>query len=392
MTPQNYQPGLPEQTFNLMTVDLLGWTSRPPSKRAQSPSSTSATTQEQPARKRRKHTQAMVDGVFNQTSLTLLEQNAVGPHTMKMYTKETEDFVRFGFPRGLDFKDATIVDRLATDYMNLLYKDGYRAYRGDRLTAAILHFHPEFGKLGDKSLPRTWRALRGFRKLTPGRSRLAYPLSIWSAMAAELKRQKRLRMAIFMLVAVSSYARPSELLRLKLFSLVRPQPGITESWALLLSPEERPERSKTGEYDTSIPLDSPWLLPWLPRLLKVMKEGYPEDPLWDFSYQSYSGEFEKAAKKLGLEVTPYQTRHSGPSIDRSRQYRTSAEVQKRGCWKSQASVHRYEKSARLAATFDQLPEELKLHARLCERNLSAIMLGTVAPPDFSAASSSRGVM
>ena len=44
---------------------------------------------------------------------------------------------------------------------------------------------------------------------------------------------------------------------------------------------------------------------------------------------------------------------SGPSIDRSRGYRSLQEVQKRGQWKSQKSVTRYEKSARLASTWEK---------------------------------------
>eukprot|EP00438_Fugacium_kawagutii_P005650 Skav219567 [mRNA] locus=scaffold886:113683:117079:- [translate_table: standard] len=394
LTPQeDYVPGLAKQPFNLRDVELPSLSQVTRTKRGRSPSSTSSTTVEQPHKQpKREQTRALVDGVMNRVNLSLLEHNAIGNHTRKLYTKEMEEFVAFGRPRGLNFQNPELVDKLVVDHLNQLYSKGYRAYRGDRLTASILHFHPQYGKLGDKSLPRTWRALRGFRKLTPGRSRLAYPLPIWAAMAAELRRMNRLRMAVFMLVAVSTYARPSELLRLRLFSLVRPQAGITDSWSLLMSPEERPERSKTGEYDVSILLDSPWLLPWLPTLLKYLKQGYCEDPLWDFNYGEYSKAFMEAAKTLKLEVTPYQTRHSGPSIDRARKYRSLAEVQKRGHWKSTSSVDRYEKSARLAATFDSLPEDLKLHSRRCEHDLSAIMLGTMHPPSFNGSSSSRAAM
>ena len=50
------------------------------------------------------------------------------------------------------------------------------------------------------------------------------------------------------------------------YSLVKPSPTITEFWTLLLNPEERPERSKVGEYDDSVALDSPYLKPWGPSL------------------------------------------------------------------------------------------------------------------------------
>ena len=259
------------------------------------------------------------------------------------------------YPRGLDLKDPENVDRLLVDYMNGLYLKGFQAYRGDRLAAAMLHFHPQFGKMGAEKLPRMWRALRGFRKLTLGKSRLAYPLMVWAAVASELRRMGKLRMALFLLVSLSSYARPSELIRLQVYSLVRPSPGVTSSWTLLMSPEERPDRTKTGEFDTSIALDSPYMIPWSHTLFGYLKQTHPSNPLWDFDYNQYCRDFQKAVASLGLDLTPYLTRHSGPSIDRSRGYRSQLEVQKRGQWKSQSSVMRYEKAARLAATTENLP-------------------------------------
>ena len=69
-------------------------------------------------------------------------------------------------------------------------------------------------------------------------------------------------MAIFVLVALSSYARPSELLRCTVYSLVSPVFNTVDDWSLLLSPEQQGQPSKTGEYDTSLVLDSPHLKPW----------------------------------------------------------------------------------------------------------------------------------
>ena len=175
----------------------------------------------------------------------------------------------------LGLEDADKVDKLTVDFLNEMYLAGHQAYKGDRLVASILHHYPNFGKYGAKKLPRMWRAVRGFRKLTPGKSRLAYPLPVWAAMAVQLKLAGYLRMALFVLVSVSSYARPSELLRMRLFSLVRSVAGVTTSWALLLSPEESEQRSKTGEFDVNIAVDSPYLLPWIHRFFTHLKKGHP---------------------------------------------------------------------------------------------------------------------
>lgn len=189
-------------------------------------------------------------------------------------------------------------------------------------------------------------------------------------------------MALFLMVSLSSYSRPSELLRCRIFSLVRPADGITRSWSLLLSPEELHARGKTGEYDSSIALDTPYLGNWAPKLFSVLKAGHPEDPLWDFNYSDYNKVMRDIVERFNLDITPYQTRHSGPSIDRSRGYRTLQEVQKRGQWKSQKSVNRYEKSARLAATWDALDTEFKIHCRECETNLGDILLGHRPAPTY----------
>jgi hypothetical protein len=184
--------------------------------------------------------------------LTLLEKSAIGERSHKAYKAELDEFKSFARPRGLDVTDASSLDRLLTIYMNKIYLEGYQAYRGDRLAAAVLHFHPQFGKMGSEKLPRMWRALKGFRKLTPGHSRQAYPLMVWAALACELRRVGKLRMALFLLVSLSSYARPSEVIRLQTYCLVRPAHGVTSSWSLLMNPEERGERSKTGEFDNSV--------------------------------------------------------------------------------------------------------------------------------------------
>lgn len=235
-------------------------------------------------------------------------------------------------------------------------------------------YYPEYGRMGAKRLPRTWRAIRGYRK--------AYPLALWCAMAVELKKRGRLRMSVFLMLSVSTYARPSELLRARLFSMVRPHSGVTGHWSMLLSPEEQGTQTKTGEFDASLILDSPYLQSWGDRLFEELKKGHPEERLWEFDYGEYNRSFREAAKRLGVVVTPYQTRHSGPSIDRSRNYRSQHEVQRRGQWRSRKSVNRYEKSARLAATWEQLPAALRSHCQQCEADLGAFLLGQKVLPVY----------
>eukprot|EP00974_Lingulodinium_polyedra_P107220 10379431-Lingulodinium_polyedra.AAC.1 len=66
-------------------------------------------------------------------------------------------------------------------------------------------------------------------------------------------------MALFMLMCLSTYCRPSEMMSLAPSGLQPPVGGVTGEWSLLLFPEAGAARSKTGLADVSIMLDTPYL-------------------------------------------------------------------------------------------------------------------------------------
>ena len=45
-----------------------------------------------------------------------------------------------------------------------------------------------------------------------------------------------------------------------------------------MSPEERPERSKTGDYDVSLSLDSPWMTSWSHTLFACSRDNHQKPP------------------------------------------------------------------------------------------------------------------
>lgn len=92
--------------------------------------------------------------------------------------------------------------------------------------------------------------------LTPGRSRAAFPLAVWCGLSWRLATRGHFNMAVFLMLAVSTYAWPSELLRLTQDCIVPPAPGAIASWCLMLNPEDRLVKSKTGAGDGSLWLDS----------------------------------------------------------------------------------------------------------------------------------------
>ena len=102
-----------------------------------------------PARRVRRRCKAVVDQAFQPSSLTYLEQNAVAPSTTRQYSEELRSLEAPTPPENLDF----------LEYQNEMYVEGHQSYKADRLIAAVLHNHAEYGRMGNRKLPRTWRAI-----------------------------------------------------------------------------------------------------------------------------------------------------------------------------------------------------------------------------------------
>lgn len=139
-------------------------------------------------------------------------------------------------------------------------------------------------------------------------------------------------------------------------------PGVTPTWSLLVHPQEFEERSKTGASDEGLPLDSDYM-DWGLRIFGVLTAGRSSTPLWNCDYQTFCRAFRHATNKLG------------PSIDRARLARPLAEVKKRGRWKSDRSVMRYEKAARLAFTSQSYSAEQRRVFAVCDARLAGTLLG-----------------
>jgi hypothetical protein len=232
--------------------------------------------------------------------------------------------------RGEAGVDQPGLDERLPIYLQTLYFSGESPSRGEKLMAGLMYCHPEFSRFGGSRLPRSWKALRGWRRLCPGRSRAPEPRCFWAAVACHLAGRGLGQMGIFVLMAVSTYLRPGEMLSLKRGSVLPPAAGITRSYAVLVHPMEDGTRSKTGERDVSIMLDSKWLK-WLDPALETLRAGDPELALWDFDYHLFTREFKKSVTALqSPHVVPYQMRHSGASCDRASRERSQEEVIKRG--------------------------------------------------------------
>lgn len=323
---------------------------------------------------------AMVDQVMEKSRDTqsLLESFAVTSRVREHYDKKYAELLKFIADQRLPFQEDTDVDNALVMFFNLKYLEGEGSHFGDYTIAALMDKQPAFGKQGQRHIPRAWRCLKGWRKLCPSRSRLAYPLAVWCGISWRMVERGHVQKAVFNLVQVSSYHRPGTLLKLRKLGLVKPTSGITGHWSLVTSLTETQDISKTGTKDDSIFLDSSWTQFMHPVLLELSR-GKKEDMVWSFNYGEYLSVFRDCCRDLKIDVVPYQARHSGPSIDRSQNTRSQEEVRKRGGWVSRQSVARYEKSGRLAATWSKLPIATQNVMLSCEKHIAEIILGQPYP-------------
>jgi hypothetical protein len=331
-------------------------------------------------KRQRKPLRAKVDKLMNQTptGMTMLEAASVGPRAREQYNKRWEELQTLARQKGVSFSNAKSVDIMLVDLFTQKFSEGEGPHYGDYMMAALMDRRPEFSRLGDLKAPRAWRALKGWRKLCPPRSRLAFPLAVWCGLSWRMVVHGQAAMALFNLLQVSTYHRPGSLLKLRRMGLVKPTAGITSTWSMVTSLNEAEDTSKVGSKDDSILLDSQWLQ-FAHPLLAGLSKGKPMDYVWEFSYPEYLKIFNMCAKELKLPVVPYQARHSGPSIDRANKVRDLEEVQTRGGWLTRKSVMRYEKAGRLAASWHKLGPSVQSTCKSAERYIDSIMLGHAYP-------------
>jgi len=305
--------------------------------------------------RRRNRLRKYLDTAFdaNTAGTTFLETQAVTAPVQQYYATELEAFRIHAAKNGYNLGNP---DLAIAQYLNSLFWKGEQPHKGEKFLTAWLHRYPDFGRIGSRKLPRSWFPCR------------CVCVCVWAAVAVEMVKMGQARMALFVLLSVSTYARPSELLRCVTRCLVRPTASALDEWAVLLAPTELATPTKTGEFDLSVPLDSPYLKPWITVLLEALKSRHPNSPLWDFEYGEYLSTFKAAANRLQINLSPYQTRHSGPSIDRAKKLRTLHEVQKRGNWRSNKSVLRYEKAGRLSLSYQNLKPRIKEEVLLGKRH------------------------
>ena len=329
-----------------------------------------------PSRKRRRLQELVHTGM--ETGQSLLEVASVSTRVREQYKKRMEELNRHFQDLHCSLDQPAQIDQALVTLFNTKFLEGEGSHYGDYCMAALMDRHPTYGKHGSSKVPAAWKALKGWRKMCPSRSRLAFPLPVWCAISWRMMVHGHSQKALFNLLQVSTYHRPGTLLGLRRMGLVPPTHRVTGHWSVVTSLTETSQVSKIGDKDDSILLDSSWLQ-FIDPLLRGLRKGPKEEKVWDFDYGEYLSVFQRCCQELQVSLVPYQARHSGPSIDRASRERDQDEVRKRGCWLTRKSVNRYEKAGRLAATWHKLSASTQASCLAAERHIEAIMLGRDYP-------------
>ena len=214
----------------------------------------------------------------------------------------------------------------------------------EQLNAAVRFCVPGYSSHGKLSLPRSQRALRGWRRLAPMKTRRPLPWLVVTIIAFKFA-ERAIGMSLAWLLMVDTYMRPGEAIGLETWQVIPPtqQRHMTRA-ALLLHPDQRGIASKTGELNESLIIHRPWLS----DLLMAFVRQQPAGKLFNFTLEQMRRVFLKIAMHIGIgkwNPVLYMARHTGASLDRLEQRISLEEVRRRGRWVSESSVRRYETRA-----------------------------------------------
>ena len=127
------------------------------------------------------------------------------------------------------------VDATILEFVHWRFLAGYEPNDGSKLLAAWGSAFPQFAKGGTRTLVRSPRAVKGWRRLMPAESPVAPGWPVIAAIACLMERELAWA-GTAIIVAHDAYLRPSELMSLRIQDVVLPDQTIPGSpaWASLV--------------------------------------------------------------------------------------------------------------------------------------------------------------
>ncbi|CAK0790753.1 unnamed protein product, partial [Prorocentrum cordatum] len=312
--------------------------------------------------------------------LTLLESRTVKKPQEDRYKHIVSQFYLWCATANVATSNTTQLDSAVTAYLHEQFFEGFPSSAGTFLLAALTYCRQDLSPKAPE-LPRARRALLGFSRAAPNRSRWPLPWPFVALIADALIGRGHWAAAAATLLCFVFYTRPSELLRLRVKGAVPPPRGGPRAlalWALLLTASENSAPSKTGEFDVSLSHDNTefW---WVGGLLTRLRAGRSAtQPLLGLTYATRAALFSRAAVDAGLgglgPPTLYQLRHGGASHELATRARPLAEIKKRGRWAADSSVRRYEMSGLLPTQLQRASEAVQRRAYAAAASIGSNIL------------------
>ena len=270
--------------------------------------------------------------------------------------------MEFASHRGWQLKNAASTDKRLAEYFTDLFESGAPFNTASyTLFGYILLKTDEC--VVDKFLhPRARAALKGWSSRHPQGSRTGADPLIWFLIADHIAN-KSPPAAAALLLQLDTYARPSEILKVKLRDVIAPSSRSCKYWGLIFGNSQYSEMTKTKQQDDTVLLDS-LDRNYAPRVLKMVSSQCTQNEQLLFgaiSLSQFEDLFKEARGAVGLasfSLTPHCVRHSGPSVDFLHRARSATEIQTRGRWKTQKSILRYQKPGQMLARMRKIPKEV----------------------------------
>ena len=271
------------------------------------------------------------------------------------------------------------IDFAMERFFEVLYRDEESNYLGQCVLYGWCWVHG-LPTRNASVLPLSRQSLRGWRSLEPTGSKDPCPWEVALLLAKWFIDQKLVIMAAWIVITFDCYLRPSEGLQLKRCNILRPAVAVSPAyrhWSLVVCPSEDTKVTKTGSRDDSLVVgiaERKWVAKVVENLWRRRKEGEPLFPLTLAQVGAHLREATSDLEIKALNITAHSMRHGGPSNDVYRGNLSLYEVRRRGRWRAEASVARYEKHARLQLQLNRLSTDQQRLAQQASRTVEAALL------------------
>ena len=109
----------------------------------------------------------------------------------------------------MSLDDDSAVDASVARVFTAYVIEGHPPARGETKLAALMWKFPAYGRFGVKRFARSWRAMKGWRRRAPARSRRPHVLAMWAALAIEMCESGHWLMAVYLVWLVATDMRPN---------------------------------------------------------------------------------------------------------------------------------------------------------------------------------------